>query len=68
VAGAPSLPGAEGATEEDALVTLSGEAPALPGAASSSALNATLEAAKLVAKENPRMVANVVSNWTSAEK
>jgi flagellar M-ring protein FliF len=68
VAGAPALPGAEGTTEEDALVTLSGEAPALPGAASSSALNATLEAAKLVAKENPRMVANVVSNWTSAEK
>jgi flagellar M-ring protein FliF len=68
VGGAPALLGAEGTTEEDALVTLSGEAPALPGAASSSALNATLEAAKLVAKENPRMVANVVSNWTSAEK
>ncbi|HSI29024.1 MAG: flagellar basal-body MS-ring/collar protein FliF [Methylophilus sp.] len=68
VAGAPALPGAEGSTEEDALVTLSGDSPALPGAASTSALNATLEAAKLVAKENPRMVANVVSNWTSAEK
>jgi flagellar M-ring protein FliF len=68
VQGAAALPGAEGASEEDALVTLSGDSPALPGAASTSALNATLEAAKLVAKENPRMVANVVSNWTSAEK
>jgi flagellar M-ring protein FliF len=67
VQGAAALPGAEGAAEEDALVTLSGESPALPGA-SSSALNLTLEAAKQVAKENPRMVANVVSNWTSAEK
>lgn len=65
VAGAPALPGAEGASEEDALVTLSGESPALPGA---STLNQTLEAAKQVAKDNPRMVANVVSNWTSAEK
>lgn len=68
VQGAAALPGAEGATEEDALVTLSGDSPALPGASNPSALNATLEAAKLVAKENPRMVANVVSNWTSAEK
>jgi flagellar M-ring protein FliF len=65
VAGAPALPGAEGGSEEDALVTLSGESPALPGA---STLNQTLEAAKQVAKDNPRMVANVVSNWTSAEK
>ncbi|MEZ0209653.1 MAG: flagellar basal-body MS-ring/collar protein FliF [Methylophilus sp.] len=67
VAGATALPGAEAATGEDALVTLSGESPALPGA-STSALNLTLEAAKQVAKDNPRMVANVVSNWTSAEK
>lgn len=67
VQGAAALPGAEGPAEEDALVTLSGESPALPGT-STSALNATLEAAKQVAKENPRMVANVVSNWTSAEK
>jgi flagellar M-ring protein FliF len=65
VAGATALPGAEGGSEEDALVTLSGESPALPGA---STLNQTLEAAKQVAKDNPRMVANVVSNWTSAEK
>lgn len=67
VQGAAALPGAEGPAEEDALVTLSGESPALPGT-TTSALNATLEAAKQVAKENPRMVANVVSNWTSAEK
>lgn len=64
-AGALALPGAE-ASAEDALVTLSGDATALPGAADG--LTQTLEAAKLVAKENPRMVANVVSNWTSAEK
>lgn len=52
-----------GAEGEDALVTLSGDATALP-----SGLDQTLEAAKQVAKENPRMVANVVSSWTSAEK
>lgn len=52
---------------DDALVTLSGDAPALT-AANNNVLNQTLEAAKLVAKENPRMVANVVSTWTSAEK
>lgn len=67
VPGAAALPGAESAAGEDALVTLSGEQPALPGS-SQSALNLTLEAAKQVAKDNPRMVANVVSNWTSAEK
>lgn len=58
--GAAAAAGAEG---EDALVTLSGDATALP-----SSLDQTLEAAKQVAKENPRMVANVVSSWTSAEK
>lgn len=69
VPGAAALPGAEAAAGEDALVTLSGEQQALPGAASNStALNLTLEAAKQVAKDNPRMVANVVSNWTAAEK
>ena len=52
-----------GADGEDALVTLSGDATALP-----SSLDQTLEAAKQVAKENPRMVAQVVSSWTSAEK
>lgn len=50
---------------EDALVTLSGDAPALP---SNSALNQTLVAARQLAVENPRMVANVVSGWTSSEK
>lgn len=69
LAGAPALAGpdgaavAAGADGEDALVTLSGDATALP-----SSLDQTLEAAKQVAKENPRMVANVVSSWTSAEK
>jgi len=57
------IAGANGAEGEDALVTLSGDAPALPGG-----LDQTLQAAKQVAKENPRMVANVVSSWTSAEK
>ncbi|QDC44336.1 flagellar basal-body MS-ring/collar protein FliF [Methylophilus medardicus] len=58
--GSPIARAAEG---EDALVTLSGEAAALP-----SGLDQTLLAAKQVAKDNPRMVANVVSSWTSAEK
>lgn len=68
-AGAAALTGPDGspiaraADGEDALVTLSGEAPALP-----SGLDQTLLAAKQVAKDNPRMVANVVSSWTSAEK
>lgn len=68
-AGAAALTGPDGspiaraAEGEDALVTLSGEAPALP-----SGLDQTLLAAKQVAKDNPRMVANVVSSWTSAEK
>ena len=57
---AGSVAGAEG---EDALVTLSGDATALPGS-----LDQTLQAAKQVAKENPRMVANVVSGWASGEK
>lgn len=68
LAAAAALPSVEGAAEgaegEDALVTLSGDNPALPA----SGLTQTLEAAKQVAKENPRMVANVVSNWTAAEK
>jgi flagellar M-ring protein FliF len=74
VAGAAALPGAEGGAladpnGEDALVTLSGDATALPGAAGNpNGLNQTLQAAKQVAKENPRMVANVVSNWTATEK
>lgn len=58
-----AIAGAGGAEGEDALVTLSGDATALP-----SSLDQTLQAAKQVAKENPRMVANVVSNWTTAEK
>lgn len=67
LAAAAALPGGEGAGD-DALVTLSGDAPALTDAAAGSGLTQTLEAAKQVAKENPRMVANVVSNWTSTEK
>ncbi len=65
VAGNPALASgsAAAAQGEDALVTLSGDAPALPGG-----LDQTLTAAKQVAKENPRMVANVVSSWTSVEK
>lgn len=58
-----AVAGANGAEGDDALVTLSGDATALP-----SSLDQTLQAAKQVAKENPRMVANVVSSWTSAEK
>lgn len=70
-AGTAALAGPEGsaiagsgaADGEDALVTLSGDATALP-----SSLDQTLQAAKQVAKENPRMVAQVVSGWTSSEK
>lgn len=58
-----AVAGTNGAEGDDALVTLSGDATALP-----SSLDQTLQAAKQVAKENPRMVANVVSSWTSAEK
>jgi flagellar M-ring protein FliF len=57
------IAGAAGAEGDDTLVTLSGDATALP-----SGLDQTLQAAKQVAKDNPRMVANVVSSWTSAEK
>ena len=60
-------PQGEGAEGDDALVTLSGDAPALPGA-ENEGLTQTLQAAKQVAKDNPRIVANVVSNWTSTEK
>ncbi|SDK12779.1 flagellar M-ring protein FliF [Methylophilus rhizosphaerae] len=68
-AAATALPHIEGDSRngDDALVTLSGDAPALPGA-DSEGLSQSLQAAKQVAKENPRMVANVVSNWTSVEK
>lgn len=68
-AAATALPRIEGDSRngDDALVTLSGDAPALPGA-DSEGLSQSLQAAKQVAKENPRMVANVVSNWTSVEK
>ena len=57
------IAGSSGAEGEDALVTLSGDATALPGG-----LDQTLMAAKQVAKDNPRMVANVVSGWASGEK
>ncbi len=55
--------GASGAEGDDALVTISGDKPALP-----SGFDQTLNNAKQLAKDNPRMVANVVSNWTSGEK
>lgn len=71
----PGSPGAEAGMmaaaggemgADDALVTLSGDAPAL--ANSNNTLSQALTAAKQLAIENPRMVANVVSGWTAAEK
>lgn len=55
------------ATDADTLVTLSGDAPALTSN-NAAALEQTLGAAKQIALENPRMVANVVSRWTTPEK
>lgn len=67
-AGGEAVAGAAGsaAEGEDALVTLSGDPPALTG--DDSRMDQTLLAVKQVAKENPRMVANVVSSWATAEK
>jgi len=58
---APKLLAAPGA--EDAVVNLSGEQPQL---AAPSGRN--LEAAKQMAKDNPRMVASVVANWTNGNE
>ncbi|OIQ97436.1 flagellar M-ring protein [mine drainage metagenome] len=49
----------------DAVVSLSGEQAA--GAAMAKGYEQTLDAAKQLAKDNPRMVASVVSGWTSGE-
>ena len=58
-----------GAEGEDTLVTLNNDPASLPNNASAqTALSQALSAVKQVAKENPRMVANVVSGWTTAEK
>ncbi|MBF5038155.1 MULTISPECIES: flagellar basal-body MS-ring/collar protein FliF [unclassified Methylophilus] len=67
-AGGEAVAGAAGsaAEGEDALVTLSGDPPALTG--DDGRMDQTLLAVKQVAKENPRMVANVVSSWATAEK
>lgn len=47
---------------DDAVVSLSGEQERLPRV---SGYEQSLEAAKQLAKDNPRMVASVVANWTS---
>lgn len=65
-AGTNAAAAASAAEGEDALVTLSGDPPALPG--DDGRMDQTLMAVKQVAKENPRMVANVVSSWSAAEK
>ncbi|MES2014115.1 MAG: flagellar basal-body MS-ring/collar protein FliF [Pseudomonadota bacterium] len=49
--------------EEDAVVNLSGEQ-----AKVATGYGETLDAAKQLAKDNPRMVASVVSGWTSGEE
>jgi flagellar M-ring protein FliF len=50
---------------EDAVVKLSGEG---GQAQASSGNNNKLEAAKQLAKDNPRMVASVVANWTTGNE
>ena len=64
-AGAPKLLNAP--NDEDAVVNLSGaEGQAQLAAAAGS--NSNLAAAKQLAKDNPRMVASVVANWTSGNE
>jgi flagellar M-ring protein FliF len=50
-------------SNDDTVVNLSGEQAKLPAPADRS-----LEAAKQLAKDNPRMVASVVANWTSGNE
>ena len=52
------------APDEDAVVNLSGEAGQAQLGAPNNGAN-KLAAAKQLAKDNPRMVASVVANWTS---
>jgi flagellar M-ring protein FliF len=49
---------------QDAIVNLSGEPTKLAGPA----YDQSLLTAKQMAKENPRMVASVVSNWTNGNE
>lgn len=64
-AGAPKLLNAP--NDEDAVVNLSGaEGQAQLAAVAGS--NSNLAAAKQLAKDNPRMVASVVANWTSGNE
>jgi flagellar M-ring protein FliF len=50
-------------SSEDTVVNLSGEQSKL-----SAPMDRSLEAAKQLAKDNPRMVASVVANWTSGNE
>jgi len=52
---------------EDAVVNLSGESGQAQLSGSSGNIN-KIEAAKQLAKDNPRMVASVVANWTSGNE
>ncbi len=63
-------PAATRAGNEDAVVNLSGQG-GEGGASqvmSANNLNQSIEAAKQLAKDNPRMVASIVSNWTSGNE
>lgn len=53
--------------DQDALVTLSGDTPAIANQPLTG-MDQTLLAAKQIAQENPRLVANVLSSWTTQEK
>ncbi|PKO46949.1 MAG: flagellar basal body M-ring protein FliF [Betaproteobacteria bacterium HGW-Betaproteobacteria-22] len=53
---------------EDAVVNLSGAQPASAQPAARSGYEQNIEAAKQLAKDNPRMVASLVSNWTNGNE
>ncbi|MDI1299337.1 flagellar basal-body MS-ring/collar protein FliF [Methylotenera sp.] len=55
-------------SEEDAVVNLSGAEGGQAQIASVASSSSNLAAAKQLAKDNPRMVASVVANWTSGNE
>lgn len=61
----PKLLSAPESEADDSVVNLSGAQAKLP---SVSGYEQSLEAAKQLAKDNPRMVASVVANWTSGNE
>ncbi|MDD2834258.1 MAG: flagellar basal-body MS-ring/collar protein FliF [Methylotenera sp.] len=64
----PAPVAASSAQREDAVVSLSGDQPASSQAIAKSGYEQNIEAAKQLAKDNPRMVASLVSNWTNGNE